>query len=50
MRLSRYALMLIVVVLTAGPWSGECWAQAKQPTRTPSWHAHHASTYHRPRR
>jgi len=29
MRLSRYALLLAVVVLTAGAWSDECWAQAK---------------------
>ncbi|HEV8644494.1 MAG TPA: ABC transporter substrate-binding protein [Burkholderiales bacterium] len=31
MRLSRYALLLAVAVLTAGAWSGECWAQAKLP-------------------
>lgn len=49
MRLSRYALALVVVVLTAGACWGECWAQAKVPRvgmlllseayKTQAWHS-----------
>ena len=31
MRLSRYVPMLAVAAITAGAWSGECWAQVKVP-------------------
>ena len=49
MRLSGYASVLAVMVLTAGAWSGECWAQARVPrvgmlilseaVKAQSWHS-----------